>query len=566
MSSSTAISAISRDQDHVSSVVAATVAEHTTEVFALMGNGNAYFTDALARQGRVRITTLRHEAGTVASADAYYRVSRQIACATTTFGPGYTNALTPLGEAACSRTPLVLVVGDEPTAGLRPWGVDQSALAEAMGALSLVVDPHDPAGSTYEAFRLAHARRLPVVLNIPNDVATAPAPENSISPAAAIEVPKAAQLAPAITIEQVKSIVAGLKQSERPLILAGRGARDATAELGSLADRIGALTVSSAPARGTFAGRSWDLGVCGGFASAASSELIKKADLVLAVGIGLNQFTTAFGHQFAGAKQIIQIDISEQRTNPLVTDFIQADAFSAIAAVNAALSDVAAPDRRWGGIAQHAESSRLNFEREIGSGQAEDGLLDPRSAMNRLNEILPANRLVISDGGHFIGWSSYHFDLPSPDSLTLVGTQFQSIGLGIPSATGAALARPDATHVVVVGDGGGIMGISDLDSLVRVSKSAAVIVFNDGCYGAEIHQYGSQGLDMEVMEIEQADFTKLAEGFGASGVIIRTLEDLEQVSEWVENGASGTLVIDLRISRHVVAPYIEEIIELTLKR
>ena len=186
--------------------------------------------------------------------------------------------------------------------------------------------------------------------------------------------------------------------------------------------------------------------------------------------------------------------------------------------------------------------------------------------MIRLNEILPKNRQVISDGGHFIGWSSYYFDLPAPDSLVMVVTQFQSIGLGLPSATGAAIARPEATHIVVTGDGGAIMGLSDLDSFIRTSTSAVVIVFNDGCYGAEIHQYGSQGLDTQIMEIDQANFVNHGQGFGATGAIIHTLDDLDQVNDWVQAGAHGTFIIDLRISRNIVAPYIEEIVELTLKK
>src|SRR5699024_7865020 len=77
----------------VSAAVAEVVAEHTTEVFALMGNGNAHVTDALARHGSTTITAVRHEAATVASADAYHRISRRPAVATTTYGPGFTNAL-----------------------------------------------------------------------------------------------------------------------------------------------------------------------------------------------------------------------------------------------------------------------------------------------------------------------------------------------------------------------------------------------------------------------------------------------------------------------------------------
>ena len=336
--------------------------------------------------------------------------------------------------------------------------------------------------------------------------------------------------------------------------------------LGELADRLGALTATSAPARGTFAGRDYDLGVCGGFASEDTSKLIRQADVVLAVGVGLNQFTTAFGTQFGPESTLIQIDILPEKTNTRVDLYLHGDAGEATAALLEGLGSHESPVSPWESTAEHARNSRLNFSRDVGTGQAPDGLLDPRTAMARLNDILPANRQVVSDGGHFIGWSSYYFDLPAPDSLTMVGTQYQSIGLGLPSAPGAALARPDATTVVAVGDGGGLMGLPDLDSLVRTAASAVVLVFNDACYGAEIHQYGSQGLDEKIMEIEQVDFAKIAEGFGATGLVANTMDDLDAVQRWVAEGARGTLVVDLRISRSVIAPYILEIIELTLKK
>lgn len=545
----------------VSEEIARVVSERVTDVFALMGNGNAYFTDALARDGRVRMTGLRHEAGTVASADAYHRVSRRLAVATTTYGPGYTNLITPLAEAVCSRTPLVLVVGAEPTTGPRPWDVDQAALAHSVGALTLTVDAAAPARTAEEAFALAERERLPVVLFIPHDLASAPTPETT-------PLPTEARTGTSLPLDghEIDRVATLLACADRPMILAGRGARDAAGLLGDLADRLGALTATSAPARGTFQGRSFDLGVCGGFASEPSSELIKRADLVLAVGVGLNQFTTAFGTQFAPDAQLVQVDLSEQPTSPRVDLYLRGDSVATVTALLDRLDGRSAPSEPWNGSAASARDSQLNFSRDLGSGQAPDGLLDPRSAMHRLNQILPDNRQVVSDGGHFIGWSSYYFDLPSPDSLTMVGTQYQSIGLGLPSAPGAAVARPDATVVVAVGDGGGLMGLPDLHTLVHVARSAVVLVFNDGCYGAEIHQYGSQGLDERIMEIEQVDFARTAEGFGAIGMVVKTLDDLDQVERWVDDGAQGTVVLDLRISRNVVAPYILEIIEMTLKK
>src|SRR5690606_14835925 len=87
--------------------------------FGLMGNGNAHLIEHLAQVG-VPYTAVRHEAGTVAAADAYTRVSGRLAIATTTYGAGFTNTLTALAEAAQARTPMLVVVGDAPSAARAP--------------------------------------------------------------------------------------------------------------------------------------------------------------------------------------------------------------------------------------------------------------------------------------------------------------------------------------------------------------------------------------------------------------------------------------------------------------
>lgn len=523
-----------------------------------MGNGNAYLVDALDSLP-VRMTAVRHETATVASADAYYRVSRRLAVATTTYGPGFTNTLTSLAEAAQSRTPLLLVIGSGPTTGPRPWDIDQTSMAASVGVRTFTATANDATAKTLEAIHWALAQRTPTIIAIPYDQASALSTESEV-PLTLQELPAS----PSATEAQLREVGALLSQAQRPLILTGRGARESGALLVALADKIGALTVSSAPAHGLFKGHAYDLGVCGGFASETSARLIHEADVVLAIGVGLNQFTTSFGHAFNDSVHLIQVDLLEAKTNPLVATFVQSDAKAAVAQ----LLDLVEADHgdRWSGTAEEAKTSRTHFDRDPGEELHEDGRLDPRSVMKSLNEILPANRQLVSDGGHFIGWANTYFDIPRPDGITLVGTVFQSIGLGLPSAAGAAVARPDDTIVAVVGDGGGLMGIPDLDSLIRTAKSAVVLVFNDAGYGAEVHQYGSQGLSEAIMHIDQVDFASVARGMGARAAIIRTLDDLAEVRAWVAGGASGTFVADLRITQKVRAPYIQEIIDLTLKK
>lgn len=113
------------------------LAEQAT-VFGVVGNGNIHIVSDFHRAGGRYIST-RHEAGAVAAADAFYRATGMIAVATSTYGPGFSNTLTPLSEAHAARIPLVYITADAPAAGLRPIDIDQRAIAAAMGLQSVVV-------------------------------------------------------------------------------------------------------------------------------------------------------------------------------------------------------------------------------------------------------------------------------------------------------------------------------------------------------------------------------------------------------------------------------------------
>ncbi|MDJ1372011.1 thiamine pyrophosphate-binding protein [Gulosibacter molinativorax] len=537
--------------------IATTLGANAKDVFGLMGNGNAFLIDAMLRLTDLRFTAVRHEAATVASADAYHRATRELAVATATYGAGFTNTLTALTDAAMSRTPLVLVVGDAPTSGPRPWDIDQVAVAKACGAPTIVVTRETPGRDTRSAVELALQTRGPVVLAIPYDLPSASTDEPEA------DFTAAAPERPGADAQQVAEIASLLGGASRPVILAGRGAREARSSLTELADRLGAVTVTSAPARGMFVGRKLDAGVCGGFSSDRTLEYLGQADVILAVGASLNQFTMGFNRIFREDAKLIQIDLLDAPTSPKVTHFMQASAASTIEGI---LAEVAPSADTWPGL-NADEVSTAQFARDEAPELAEDGRLDPRSLTKALDERIPEARLIASDGGHFIGWANTHLSMPSPDSIVLVGTQFQSIGLGFSSAPGAAIAANDSDRmlVLVTGDGGGLMAIADLDSTVRTAKRATVVVYNDASYTAEVTQYGQLGLDETPMLIEQVDFTKFAEGVGARGTVVRSLADLDEWAAWAAGDEPGTWLLDCRISNTVVAPYQREIMD-NLKR
>ncbi|PPF77503.1 thiamine pyrophosphate-binding protein [Subtercola sp. Z020] len=544
----------------VSAHVAHALGRHLNHVFGVMGNGNAHFLDVLHRETDVSFTAMRHEAGGVVAADAHYRASGRIAAATATYGAGFTNTLTALAEAAQARIPLLLVVGDEPTSGPRPWGVDQVALASAVGVRTYTVGDRDATATVLIALEHALTYRTPVVLAIPYDVVAREA--GPITDAGTVTLP--APLAPHgaaadATLDRIAEALAG---AERPFLLAGRGAWlcGAGPALGRLAEATGAITASTALGRGIFPEPAYDLGVTGGFGAAGAMELVREADVAVVFGAGLNQFTMRFGELLAPNTTVFQIDVAATATHAQVGGFLRADAAVAAEALLERLRSRGAVSSGW---RDQVDVAPLRAQEE-GAGQAPDGRLDPRSAAARLATLLPEDRVVVSDGGHFIGWSNMYWPVESPERIMMIGTAYQSIGLGFPSVAGAIAARPESTVVLTTGDGGGLMAIADLESAVRSARGHGIaVVWNDAAYGAEVNLYGLKGLAREPMLIPEVDFAAVARGFGAEGVVVREIADLDALEQWTRRTPSERpfLLLDLRISGDVIAPYQREIIK-----
>ena len=533
---------------NVSDVVAEVCARHTEVVFGLMGNGNAFFTSNLTARGLPYISA-RHEAGTVAMADAYYRASGKTAVATVTYGAGFTNSLTALTEAAKARIPMVLVVGEAPTTGARPWDIDQLMVARGLGVPTVTVAPGSVERLTEEAWATARNERRPVIVSIPYDLANEAAGPQEPS----VRQQPAARRQPAPAA--VEHTAALINRAKRPLILAGNGSvvSGAGAALVELGDKIGALFATSLMAR-NYLDTPWDLGIAGGFALPAPLQLMRSADLVLVAGASLNAFQSRYGTLFTEDAAVIQIDELDAPTSPRVSSFMQSDAREAAAALTAVVS---ARDNGW--RTQHPEVTSPSFSAAAAVDEfAVDGRLNPRAVAQQLDAVLPRNRTIVQDGGHFCGWIPMYCQAPDPQGLMMVGTAFQSIGLGIPAAVGAAVARPDRTTVLIAGDGGALMALADLESAVRAIPSGVMVVFNDAAYGAEVHQYAARGLDDTAMQIPEVDFSALGQAMGAHGVKMRSLGDLQVLRDWLADGAQGLFVLDVAVTQTEVADYMRE--------
>ena len=536
------------DDARIYQLVAETLARlgHHT-LFGLLGSGNFKLADHFERHCGGRLVWVRHEAAAVAAADAFAQVTHGLGVATVHQGPGFTNTLTALTHAVKERTPLLLLAGETARGKRVSQAIDQAGVARALGAA--VEQVHDGATAVQDIVRAAaraQAERIPVLVALPIDLQEELGERREPEPPGPLNALRARPEA------GVAAAIDAIERSERPLILAGRGAVLAGAgpALEALAEQIGALLATTLVGNGLFAGNPRSLGVCGGFSSPLAERVIRSADLVLAFGASLNQWTTMHGRAFAGAV-VVQCDtdpLAIGRHHPARLGL----AGDAAEGVDALMDEIErrdlAPRCAWSDEVE-GYSAADDYEDEPG-----EGTIDPRTVVVELDRLLPRERTVVYDGGHF-HWFPTPF-LSVPDADAFVPAQgFQAVGLGLGTAIGAAVARPERPVLALVGDGGAMMTLGELDAIAAQRLPVVVAIFNDGAYGAEVHHFGPMGLPTDLVEFGDRDFAAIAAAMGAPSATVRTPADLQAaVGAW----GGGPLVLDCKVNPAVRAERLAE--------
>ena len=540
----------------VAEAVGRAIAGHgVSHVFGVVGSGNFHVTNALV-EGGARFVAARHEGGAVTMADAYARVSGEVGVVSVHQGCGLTNTMTGLTEAAKSRTPLV-VLAAETTAPRSNFYVDQPGLATAVGARwARTTTPDTAVAEAVVALRLARDERRTVVLNLPLDVQAAQTDVVAVPDEPA--PPRTPDPDPA-TVNALADLVA---QSKRPVFVAGRGARAAAARdaLVDLAADSGALLATSAVAKGLFHGHPWSVDVSGGFASPLAAELIAGADLVVGWGCSLNMWTMRHGRLVGPDAMVAQVDIESDAigANRPVDVGVVGDVAAVAAATRSLLHE-------RGHVAEGYRTlvvaERLRGElrwRDLGyDDESGNGLVDPRTLTIGLDDILPVERIIGIDSGNFMGWPAMFLSVPDENGMCFTQA-FQSIGLGLATTIGAALARPDRLPVAALGDGGGLMSIAELDTVVRLGLPMVVVFYDDAAYGAEVHHFGPDGHPLDSVTFPETDIAAIGRGFGCDAVTVRDPGDLGRVRDWLAGPRDRPLVVDAKITSAHGSWWLEE--------
>lgn len=535
---------MSRSQGTVHAAIAeAVAAQGVTKIFGLLGDSNLFMADAFERIHGGKIIGATMEANAVLMALGHAAMTGEVAVATVTQGPALSNAVTALIEGSKARLPIVLLAGDTPA--IDPWHpqrVAQEALVNATGAGFIRLrSPETVYEDVALAFRRAWTGRRPVVLNMPTDLMWEQAsgtPVHAAFPPLGGPPPMSAALEDAIGI---------LAAARAPLVLAGRGAFGARAELEELAARIGAPLASTLKAKGFFHGAAHNLGVSGTLSTPAGGDVIVKSDCIISFGASLNRFTTHKGDYLKNTR-LIQVDVAPDALGV----FQPADA--------ALLGDAAATAKTLVHWLDEAEIPSSRFTDNIEPAaflpagalppaepkQEAEGFINIERAMDMVDKALPEDRIFVSDGGRFLNTAWERINTTDGRNM-LLSVATGAIGMGLAHAIGAAHARPEQTTLLVAGDGGLMLGNpAEFAAAVRDKLDLVVILCNDNAYGAEYVQFEDRQMDPSISQFNWPGFADMARAMGGGAIRITSEAELESALSDLPN-RKGPVLIELML-------------------
>jgi thiamine pyrophosphate-dependent acetolactate synthase large subunit-like protein len=298
------------------------------------------------------------------------------------------------------------------------------------------------------------------------------------------------------------------------------------------------------------------LDVSGGFSSPTAAWLIRDADLIVGWGCALNMWTMRHGKLIAPHATVVQVD-----DDPAAIGVHRGVTFGVVGDVYEVARAAAEQVRFSGGFrtddVHDVISLAVRWRHVPFDDTSTTDRIDPRTLTIRLDDLLPDERVVAVDSGNFMGYPSMFLSVP--DEWGFCFTQaFQSIGLGLATGIGAALAQPDRLPLAALGDGGALMSAAELETVVRLGLPMVVVVYNDEAYGAEVHHFGPSGYPLDTVRFPPTDIAAIARGYGFDAVTVRTVDDLSPVAAWLAGDRRAPLLIDAKVVSDEPSWWLEE--------
>jgi thiamine pyrophosphate-dependent acetolactate synthase large subunit-like protein len=459
---------------------------------------------------RLRHVLVRHEQNAGFAADGYARVTARPAAAFVISGPGVSNALTALAQAYSDSVPLLLVASApaRPSLG-RGWGVlhelrDQRALAADVsgfaGSARSATEVREQLRAAFASLRSGRPR--PVYLDIPLDLLTEPTVLRA-------EVLPPGAPAPEPAREAVREAAALLAAAQRPVFVAGGGARGAGGAVRRLVEAVDGYLVTTVAGKGVIA-ESHPANLGASLAYAATQELVAAADVVVAAGTELSETDIYSTLRLPMQGRLVRIDIDDAKLSDhyAAEVRVRGDAAASLEMLAREVRARAGWRTQCGDAAVH----RARIEAQLGAAA-----WPALAALRALRAALPADGAVFSDMTQIAYLGNYAFSAERP-GLWFHPSGYGALGYALPAAIGAKIAQPERPIVALAGDFGAQFTLLELMTAVELDLTLPFIVWNNGALGQIRDDMRAAGMTPIGVVARNPDFVALAGACGAAGV------------------------------------------------
>jgi acetolactate synthase I/II/III large subunit len=518
-------------------------------VFGLPGGANLPIYDELV-DANFRHVLVRHEQAAAHMADGYARIKRKAGVCMATSGPGATNLITGIATAHADSIPMVAITGQVPVAMIGKDAFQETDIIGIANPCTKYAFQPRKAVEIPEVIKKAFyitesGRPGPVLVDIPKDVQ---------QEKAEIEFPdliKVRGYKPAFDpdLSQIEKAMALIMKAEKPIIMAGGGVilSGAFHELQTLAEILMCPVVTTFKGKGAFPeNHPLAMGPIGMHGHAEANKIIIEADCIIAIGARFSDRSVGRFDEFGKGMSIIHLDVdpAEIGKNKSVDVAVVGDVKSSLRTLVKMLTTKGMrkdPDNSWlkrrKELIEYYTSTIKDYSREITA----------KKTLKKLRELLPSEAIVTTEVGQCQMWASLHFDVITPGTF-FSSTGLGTMGFGFPASIGAKAAKPDVPVIDIAGDGS--FNMTENSLAVSVLEKLPVIVFllNNYMLGM-VAQWQRTFYNRRYMGVQQnrcPDYVKLAESYGAQGMRVQSINELDKA---IKAGLSSDIatVIDIPI-------------------
>jgi len=503
------------------------------EIFGYPGGAVIPIYDELYSFKGIKHYFARHEQGAVHEADGYARSTGKVGACLATSGPGATNLVTGIMTAHMDSIPLLVITGQVSSSLLGKDAFQESDIVGITVPITknnyLVQDIKDLPRILKEAYYIASTGRPgPVLVDIPRDIQLQEIPydefnkiyENHFSLEGYNPVYEGHK-------GQIKTAIKMIKDSKKPLIIAGAGILKAHAyeELKEFVEKTNIPVAMTLLGLGSFPGNhELALGMIGMHGTTYANYAANEADLIIAAGMRFDDRVTGNPQKFIPNAKIIHIDIdpAEIGKNKLIDVPIVGDLKNVLTDLNEKAPKVSYDE--W-----LKQIKKWKKEYSLIYRKTEDDILIPQEILSEIDKITKGNVIVATDVGQHQMWAAQYLTFNNPYSILTSGGA-GTMGFGLPAAIGAQVANPNKKVLAVVGDGGFQMTFQELMLIKEYNLPVKIFIINNSYLGM-VRQWQELFHEKRYSSVDLSynpDFIKIGEAYGIKSIQLTNKKDLKK--------------------------------------